>query len=413
MAGSSDRIAAALAQTEEELARLDRELSEIALLDQQARAELTRHELKRGQAADRLATLQARHDVDPAEVRDATTQLMTLTRRSALMEAQVDILEGKQKALARFRDRAAALSDALRPTPEEAEAAAEDQADVATAASLARAIMTAQEDLRRDIARAMHDGPAQSLTNIILQAQIVERLVAQDPARVATEASRLVEMVQRTLEATKAFIFEVRPMVLDDLGLVPTLRRSARDRGRRARVPIDFESLGPDRRLAPELESAIYRIVDEAVSGFLETEPSRLTIRLDWSSTDLHARVRAVRTEETTLALPAGGLPEVADDEDLGTSQQGDDLPPALAAMIREQREGAAAARTAAIVAAVKATSLPAQTWREIQQRAATSELAVALLEDGRALDVTAVFAARSAERVNAEGTEHSAGGST
>lgn len=412
MAGSSDRIAAALAQTEEELARLDRELSEIALLDQQARAESTRHELKRGQAADRLAALQVRHDVDPTEIRDATAQLITLTRRSALMEAQVDILEGKQKALARFRDRAAALSDALRPTPEEAEAAG-DEPDAATAASLARAIMTAQEDLRRDIARAMHDGPAQSLTNIILQAQIVERLVAQDPARVATEASRLVEMVQRTLEATKAFIFEVRPMVLDDLGLVPTLRRSARDRGRRARVPIDFESLGPDRRLAPELESAIYRIVDEAVSGFMETEPSRLTIRLDWSTTDLHARVRAVRTEETTLALPAGGLPQVAGDADLGTNQQGDDLPPALAAMIREQREGAAAARSAAIVAAVKATSLPAQTWREIQQRAATSELVIALLEEGRALDVTAVFAARSPEKVAAESTERNAATST
>jgi two-component system sensor histidine kinase DegS len=412
VAGSSDRIAAALAQTEEELARLDRELSEIALLDQQARAESTRHELKRGQAGDRLAALQARHDVDPAEIRDATAQLMTLTRRSALMEAQVDILEGKQKALARFRDRAAALSDALRPTAEEAEAAA-DEPDVATAASLARAIMTAQEDLRRDIARAMHDGPAQSLTNIILQAQIVERLVAQDPARVAIEASRLVEMVQRTLEATKAFIFEVRPMVLDDLGLVPTLRRSARDRGRRARVPIDFESLGPDRRLVPELESAIYRIVDEAVSGFMETEPSRLTIRLDWSTTDLHARIRAVRTEETALAMPAGGVPPVADDVELGTNQQGDDLPPALAAMIKEQREGAAAARTAAIVAAVRATSLPAQTWREIQQRAATSELAVALLEDGRALDVTAIFAARSPERVTSEGTEHSGTGST
>ena len=77
----------------------------------------------------------------------------------------------------------------------------------------------------------MHDGPAQSLTNIVLQAQIVERLVGKDPALAQGEVRQLVAMVQQTLEATKTFIFDVRPMVLDDLGLVPTLRRAARERG--------------------------------------------------------------------------------------------------------------------------------------------------------------------------------------
>ena len=74
-------------------------------------------------------------------------------------------------------------------------------------------------------------------------------------------------MVQRTLEATKTFIFDVRPMVLDDLGLVPTLRRVARDRSRRAQVPVEFDSLGTDRRLPMELESAVFRIVDESVAA--------------------------------------------------------------------------------------------------------------------------------------------------
>ena len=87
--------------------------------------------------------------------------------------------------------------------------------------------LAAQEQLRREIARQMHDGPAQSIANIALQAQIVERLFERDPARASAELSELVAMVQQALEATKTFIFDVRPMVLDDLGLVPTLRRSA------------------------------------------------------------------------------------------------------------------------------------------------------------------------------------------
>ena len=84
--------------------------------------------------------------------------------------------------------------------------------------AVSRLVLDAQEDLRREIARAMHDGPAQSLTNIVLQAQIVERLVDQDPASASAEVHQLVAMVQQTLEATKTFIFDVRPMVLDDLG---------------------------------------------------------------------------------------------------------------------------------------------------------------------------------------------------
>jgi len=73
-----------------------------------------------------------------------------------------------------------------------------------------------------------------------------------------------VGMVQATLDATKGFIFDVRPMVLDDLGLVPTLRRATRDRGRRAHVPVEFESVGADRRLPVDIESAVFRILDEA-----------------------------------------------------------------------------------------------------------------------------------------------------
>ena len=146
----------------------------------------------------------------------------------------------------------------------------------------------------------MHDGPAQSLTNIVLQAQIVERLVATDPAGAGPEVRQLVAMVQQTLEATKSFIFDVRPMVLDDLGLVPTLRRAARERGQRAGIPVEFDSLGPDRRLPMDLESGLFRIIDEAVAAYLSARADRVSVRLDWSE-ELEVRVSASReTAETS-----------------------------------------------------------------------------------------------------------------
>jgi signal transduction histidine kinase len=220
----------------------------------------------------------------------------------------------------------------------------------------------------------MHDGPAQSLTNIVLQAQIVERLLATDTARARTEVGLLIEMVQHTLDATKAFIFDVRPMVLDDLGLLPTLRRAARDRGRRAGIPVDFESLGTDRRLPVELESGLFRIVDGALAGYLSISPSAVTVRLDWSD-QVEARIAARRS-----GAQPGGEAEVA-------QKTGKELPPALAAMMEDRK----ADRQKAVEAARQAwlVVLPDGPWREIQMRASTIGVKVELVDDGSTLVAT------------------------
>jgi hypothetical protein len=183
-------------------------------------------------------------------------------------------------------------------------------------------------------------------------------------------------MVQQTLDATKTFIFDVRPMVLDDLGLVPTLRRVARDRGRRAGVAIEFESLGQDRRLPMDLESGLFRILDEALAGYLEARAEKVSLKVDWTAEQLDAVMAASRT------APAAA-PEVVTD-----SKAAKDLPPALAAMMEDRR---ADARTAAETAQRESiVSLPPTTWREVQSRAATLGLTVELSADGAELHLVA-----------------------
>ena len=287
---SSELAAPLSASIGQEVASLAGELGEIDLLIAQARAEAERHEAKRAAAAERLASLSANESTPPRDLVDLSSSLATLTRRAAVMQAQVEVLEGKRKTLARFHESLGRVRDALDGVPVAApEAAAESgaagsgpgPAETSLPPAVSRLVLSAQEDLRREIARAMHDGPAQSLTNIVLQAQIVERLLARNPELAAGEVRQLVAMVQQTLDATKSFIFDVRPMVLDDLGLVPTLRRAARDRGRRAAVPVAFDSLGTDRRLPMELESGLFRILDEALAGFLSAGPDRVSLQHD------------------------------------------------------------------------------------------------------------------------------------
>jgi two-component system sensor histidine kinase DegS len=368
-----------------DIATLDGELTEIDLLVTQARTEAERHELKRAQTVEKLAALP---EATPAiDVIALNSQLVTLTRRATLMEAQVDVLEGKRKVVARYRDAlsdvAAGLGGAI-DGGDDQDLEAGDAQGKPLAPAVSRIVLTAQEDLRREIARAMHDGPAQSLTNIVLQAQIVERLVAKDSEQARGEVRQLVSMVQQTLDATKNFIFDVRPMVLDDLGLVPTLRRAARERGRRTGVTVEFDSMGTDRRLPMDLESGVFRIVDEAMAAYLGAGPDRVAVRLDWSEDQLEAHVSATRNRTAAV-----------DDAEREAASQAarpadKELPPALAAMLVERAEqaeaNAAAARDAAIVA------LPATAWREIQQRASTLSIAAELLASGGELRIAAAI---------------------
>jgi two-component system sensor histidine kinase DegS len=359
-----------------DVATLEAELTEIDMLVAQARTESERHELKRSQAAAKIAALPAGSPTD--DVIGLNVQLVGLTRRATVMEAQVDSLEGKRRALARFRDGLTGIAEQLRGAAPSAAPLAEPGAggyNDATPA-MSRIILNAQEDLRRDIARAMHDGPAQSLTNIVLQAQIVERLVAGDPEMARGEVRQLIAMVQQTLDATKSFIFDVRPMVLDDLGLVPTLRRATRERGRRAGIAVEFESTGTDRRLTMDLESGLFRIIDEATAGYLEAAPDRVSVRIDWADGHLEGRVSAVRAR--TVAVDDAER-EAATQANRPAS--GTDVPPALAAMMAERREQAEAAAEAARNAAI--VNLPPQAWRDIQQRAASIGIVTELVADG------------------------------
>src|SRR5215213_2919163 len=310
-----------------EAADLQGEVEEIELLINQAKTEATRHEARRVAAVEKLAMgaerLASGGNVTPKELSELANQLVAVARRAALMEAQVDLLDGKRKSAARLHDmivehagQAQALTGlpgngagtangahgATGPGADEDQPSVEDGAPMPPGVS--RMILTAQEDLRRETARQMHDGPAQSLTNIVLQAQIVQRLMTKDPDKAGAEVEALVAMVQRTLDATKTFIFDVRPMVLDDLGLVPTLRRAVRDRGRRAGVAVAFESVGVDRRLLPELETGLFRMLDDALAAHVARKPDTLTMKLDWS-------------DRLVVELTAGRRPEEVTDPDL------------------------------------------------------------------------------------------------
>lgn len=129
-------------------------------------------------------------------------------------------------------------------------------------------IILAQEEERKRIAREIHDGPAQMLANLVLRTEIVERmLVKQEYGLVQDEVVDLKGQVRNSLEEMRKVIFNLRPMALDDLGLIPTLRKYVHDFEEKTKLRTTLETRGKEHRLSSAMEAAVYRLVQEALSN--------------------------------------------------------------------------------------------------------------------------------------------------
>jgi two-component system sensor histidine kinase DegS len=132
-------------------------------------------------------------------------------------------------------------------------------------------IIIAQEDERKRIAREIHDGPAQSLANLVLRTEIAERILeTNDLEAIRSELIDLKFQIRQGLGEIRKIIFNLRPMSLDDLGIVPTLRKFVQDFEESTRIRSVFETSGKERRLSSGMEAAMYRLVQEAYSNALK-----------------------------------------------------------------------------------------------------------------------------------------------
>ncbi len=146
------------------------------------------------------------------------------------------------------------------------------------------------EEERMRIARDMHDGPAQSMANLVLQAEILERLLDRNPKQLVAELAEFKNSVRNALEETRRLIFDLRPMTLDDLGLIPTLRKFVKEYGDRYALATRFNVVGQERRLPGNMEGVLFRIIQEALTNVhkharakmaevtMNLQPSRIAI---------------------------------------------------------------------------------------------------------------------------------------
>jgi len=133
--------------------------------------------------------------------------------------------------------------------------------------ALAR-VVDAQELERKRLARELHDETGQSLTSMLLALRAIEEAKTPDETREATDQLR--EQIVDTLHDVRRLAVELRPKALDDFGLVPALERLTTTFTEQTAIPVEFEAMLGDTRLAPAVETALYRIVQEALTNVIK-----------------------------------------------------------------------------------------------------------------------------------------------
>ena len=245
--------------------QVKKELKEVDMLIQQTSVEVDRFMQTNSRAVARARQIEASFDTTPREdIKSAYDSLVDNQRRLFTMRGQLEKLQSDQKNLTRV----AQLYQGI------LENAGFDQfgGDLETKSekpdtpqTMIISIIEAQEQERLRLSRQMHDGPAQSLTNLVLQAEICERLFDRDSARAKVELAELKKNVISAFKSVKGFIFDLRPMMLDDLGLAPTMRRYVEGTADSGYTGLTLHITGKERRFAPHKEVTIFRVVQALI----------------------------------------------------------------------------------------------------------------------------------------------------
>jgi len=131
-------------------------------------------------------------------------------------------------------------------------------------------VLVAQEELRKKLARDLHDGPTQLVANMVMQASFVKKLLEQEPGQVPAELDQLAQLGQQAVHEMRTMLFDLRPLVLETQGLAGALElfieRHRPGGGPQIHLHVD-ETMG---RYDAHLESIVFSIVEEAVNNALK-----------------------------------------------------------------------------------------------------------------------------------------------
>ncbi len=271
-----------------ELEQSQRALKEITLMLEQNQIELNKLTQRNTAIMVHLQQVQAQLEGLPrADIRAAYEAALDAQQRLFGMRYQLEKLQADQSHLQRY-------ISLLTQTQKIYSGSKPDKKLMGNNSSSAtlEMLINAQEAERARLSRKMHDGPAQALSNFILQTEIAMRLFDIDQTRAKDELNNLKMAATNTFQKVRNFIFELRPMMLDDLGLIPTMKRYMDTFKEQTSIEAVLSVSGSEHRLEPYLEVMLFRSLQELMGNAARhSQATQLKVQLNLDDTSVRITV--------------------------------------------------------------------------------------------------------------------------
>ncbi|CAN5150823.1 hypothetical protein BH23CHL1_BH23CHL1_16480 [soil metagenome] len=303
----ADRLTTLAMECRDELTQGTQAIQEIELLIRQTEQEVDRLAQRENNQNGRVREVEnSLESFSRSEIRDVLVASHEVQMRLFMMRSQTEQLESRRDSIRSQQDKIRILLDLAEINrKQEKQAGEEDRTRMlagttgfSNGAELAMHIIQARETERERVAMQLTDGPAQVMANLILRTQILERVAERAPDRLPDEITDLRKLAASSLLDIRRAIFEMRPLMMDELGLVATLRRYSADFSRENGATISVN--GPDRDdpIASTIRVALFRLIQQAMVALIKPntsaklavqvryEDAQLLVRMDGTSTD-------------------------------------------------------------------------------------------------------------------------------
>jgi len=260
-----------------ELEETQRSLREVTLMIEQSQGELSKITQRNTAITTHLQQVQ-KQGATSEETKMAYDSALDAQQRLFVMRGQLEKLQNDKGHLEKYKT---ILEKTVLGIGESASSSAAASNLKSQMAGI-EMIVTAQEAERQRLSRQMHDGPAQALSNFILQTEIAMRLLDVDPVQAKEELGNLKIAAMGTFQKVRSFIFELRPMMLDDLGLIPTLKKYSDAFKEQTNLDVSLIVTGAERRLESYLEVMVFRAVQELLgNASRHSQASLVKVQID------------------------------------------------------------------------------------------------------------------------------------
>ena len=291
-------------QIAEQLSQAKKEYQEIVMLYEQSELEVEKLTQRNATTTGTLQRVHSQFERIPRdEIRSAYDASLDAQHRLFVVRGQVEKLLSSKEHLHRQIELLEMIENLMADEPVSLKPPKSETATI----ELLEMLIQSQEAERLRLSRQLHDGPAQTLSNLILETEIAMRLFDINKEEAYQELTTLRDSASKTFQQVRDYVFELRPMMLDDLGLIPTIKKYTSAIQDLSDISIRFGTTGPERRMEPYLEVMIFRAIQELIrNSITHSQSNQIDVQIDVGDAFV-----IVKVEDDGKGFDVGDLDEV------------------------------------------------------------------------------------------------------